>query len=107
MPLIASDCQYVPISNRLGRPPWSSGHKMGYCPGTGVAALGDGLRHAIPGLFGMLAGAAVYAQTHPTGFVPRRPQFFGESALGCAARVPQLSTPPGRTSTCAGRSPGS
>jgi hypothetical protein len=29
-----------------------------------VAALGDGSRHAIPGLFGMLAGAAVYAELH-------------------------------------------
>jgi hypothetical protein len=39
---------------------------LGYCPGTGVAALGDGSRHAIPGLFGMLAGAALYSELHPT-----------------------------------------
>jgi hypothetical protein len=38
---------------------------LGYCPGTGVAALGDGSRHAIPGLFGMLAGAAIYAEAYP------------------------------------------
>jgi uncharacterized membrane protein YedE/YeeE len=38
---------------------------LGYCPGTGVAALGDGSRHAIPGLLGMLAGAAVYAEVYP------------------------------------------
>lgn len=38
---------------------------LGYCPGTGVAALGDGSRHAAFGLLGMLAGAAVYAQAYP------------------------------------------
>jgi len=38
---------------------------LGYCPGTGIAALGDGSRHAIPGILGMLAGAAVYAEVHP------------------------------------------
>ncbi len=38
---------------------------LGYCPGSGVAAIGDGSRDAIPGVFGMLAGAAVYAEMHP------------------------------------------
>lgn len=38
---------------------------LGYCPGTGVAALGAGSRHAIPGLLGMLFGAAVYAEIYP------------------------------------------
>ena len=38
---------------------------LGYCPGTGVAALGDGSRHAIFGLLGMVAGAAVYAEVYP------------------------------------------
>lgn len=37
---------------------------LGYCPGTGVAALGDGSRHAWPGVLGMLVGAAVYAELH-------------------------------------------
>lgn len=37
----------------------------GYCPGTGVAALGDGSRHALPGILGMLAGAAIYAEAYP------------------------------------------
>ena len=37
---------------------------LGYCPGTGVAALGDGSRDALPGILGMLFGAAVYAETH-------------------------------------------
>ncbi len=37
---------------------------LGYCPGTGVAAMGDGSRHAIPGVLGMLVGAALYAESH-------------------------------------------
>jgi len=38
---------------------------LGYCPGTGVAALGDGSRHATFGVLGMLLGAAAYAEVHP------------------------------------------
>lgn len=38
---------------------------LGYCPGTGIAALGDGSRHAWAGLFGMLFGAAIYAEAYP------------------------------------------
>jgi uncharacterized membrane protein YedE/YeeE len=38
---------------------------LGYCPGTGVAAIGDGSRHAIAGLIGMLVGAGVYAEVYP------------------------------------------
>ena len=37
---------------------------LGYCPGTGVAAIGDGAKDAIPGVLGMLVGAAIYAETH-------------------------------------------
>jgi uncharacterized membrane protein YedE/YeeE len=39
---------------------------LGYCPGTGVAALGDGvLRQAAFGVLGMLVGAATYAEVYP------------------------------------------
>ena len=38
---------------------------LGYCPGTGIAAIGDGSRHAIPGLAGMIVGAALYAELYP------------------------------------------
>lgn len=38
---------------------------LGYCPGTGVAAIGDGSRHAIPGVLGGLVGAAAYAEAYP------------------------------------------
>lgn len=37
---------------------------LGYCPGTGIAAIGDGSRHAIFGLFGAIVGAGVYAEMH-------------------------------------------
>jgi hypothetical protein len=38
---------------------------LGYCPGTGVAAVAEGSRHAIFGVLGMLTGAAVYAEVVP------------------------------------------
>lgn len=38
---------------------------LGYCPGTGVAAIGDGSRHAVPGVLGGIAGAAIYAEAYP------------------------------------------
>ncbi len=38
---------------------------LGYCPGTGVGAMGDGSRHAIPGVLGMLVGAAIFAEVYP------------------------------------------
>lgn len=38
---------------------------LGYCPGTGVAALGDGSRHVWAGIAGMLGGAAIYAEAYP------------------------------------------
>ncbi len=38
---------------------------LGYCPGTGVAAAGEGSRHAWWGILGMLAGAFAYARFYP------------------------------------------
>jgi uncharacterized protein len=37
----------------------------GYCPGTTIAAVGEGRRDAIAGLLGMLAGAALYVRAYP------------------------------------------
>ncbi len=37
---------------------------LGFCPGTGVAALGQGALHALPGVLGMVVGAALYAEAH-------------------------------------------
>ncbi len=38
---------------------------LGYCPGTGLGAIGEGSRHAIFGFVGMLVGAAIYAEAYP------------------------------------------
>lgn len=40
---------------------------LGYCPGTGVAALGQGNVDAIAGILGLMAGSYFYAET--SGFV--------------------------------------
>jgi uncharacterized membrane protein YedE/YeeE len=37
---------------------------LGYCPGTGVAAMGTGSIHAGVGVLGMLVGAAAYALSY-------------------------------------------
>jgi uncharacterized membrane protein YedE/YeeE len=36
---------------------------LGYCPGTGVVALGQGNYDAIAGILGLMAGSYVYAET--------------------------------------------
>ncbi|MCE5335569.1 MAG: YeeE/YedE family protein [Desulfobacteraceae bacterium] len=38
---------------------------LGYCPGTSGGALGEGRWDAVWGMFGMLVGAGVYAETYP------------------------------------------
>lgn len=38
---------------------------LGYCPGTGVAAMATGRLDAVVGFAGMLAGAAAYAYAYP------------------------------------------
>jgi len=38
---------------------------LGYCPGTGVAAMATGSRHAVAGVLGMIFGAALYAEAYP------------------------------------------
>lgn len=39
---------------------------LGYCPGTGVAACGEGRKDAYVGVLGMLVGAAIYVTFYPT-----------------------------------------
>ena len=38
---------------------------FGYCPGTSVAACGEGRRDAMIGVVGMLSGAAIYVAAYP------------------------------------------
>ncbi|NIN68518.1 MAG: YeeE/YedE family protein, partial [Anaerolineae bacterium] len=54
------------VANALGGLIFGAGMAiLGYCPGTGVAALGNGSRDAIAGVAGMLFGAALYAEVYP------------------------------------------
>ena len=54
------------LSNALGGAIFGVGMAvLGYCPGTGVAAIGDGARDAIPGVLGMVVGAALFAEAYP------------------------------------------
>lgn len=39
---------------------------LGYCPGTALAAVGQGSRDALVGILGAIVGAAVYAEVYPT-----------------------------------------
>lgn len=48
---------------------------LGYCPGTAVGALGEGRLDAVWGIFGMLAGAALYAESY--SFMKARVISFG------------------------------
>lgn len=38
---------------------------LGYCPGTSVAAVGEGHRDALAGVLGMLAGAGAFVALYP------------------------------------------
>lgn len=38
---------------------------LGYCPGTALAAIGDGSRDAIAGVLGGVTGAALFAELYP------------------------------------------
>lgn len=38
---------------------------MGFCPGTSVGAMGEGRWHALFAIFGMICGAAIYAELYP------------------------------------------
>ncbi|QDU32523.1 putative inner membrane protein [Poriferisphaera corsica] len=39
---------------------------LGFCPGTGMAALGDGSRDIYPGILGMIVGGGIYAELYPS-----------------------------------------
>lgn len=54
------------LANVLGGVVFGLGMAIcGYCPGTGVAALGTGAKDAFFAVTGMLVGAAVYAEADP------------------------------------------
>jgi hypothetical protein len=54
------------LGNALGGLIFGAGMAvLGYCPGTAVAAIGEGSRHAIAGVLGMLVGAGLFAESFP------------------------------------------
>jgi len=54
------------LGNALGGLIFGAGMAvLGYCPGTAVAAMGEGSRHAIAGVLGMLVGAGLFAESFP------------------------------------------
>jgi uncharacterized membrane protein YedE/YeeE len=63
---------------------------LGYCPGTGVAAIGSGSRHAIFGVLGMLFGAGVYAEFYPW----INEHILGVGAIGKVSLSDQLGVSP-------------
>jgi hypothetical protein len=78
------------VANALGGLIFGAGMALlGYCPGTGVAAIGDGSRDAVPGVLGMLLGAAVYAETH--AWVAAHLLPYGELGKETAVTVTGLS----------------
>jgi hypothetical protein len=65
---------------------------LGYCPGTGVAAMGEGSRHARWGFAGMILGAAAFAAAFPAlekGFMK-----LGEVAITTGDKVNNKVTLP-------------
>jgi uncharacterized membrane protein YedE/YeeE len=68
---------------------------LGYCPGTGVAAMGEGSRHARWGFAGMILGAAAFAAAFPVldkGFMK-----LGEVAISTGDKVNNKLTLPDLT----------
>ena len=54
------------LGNALGGLIFGAGMAvLGYCPGTAVAAMGEGSRHAIAGVLGMFVGAGLFAESFP------------------------------------------
>jgi len=63
---------------------------LGYCPGTVVAAVGDGSRHAWFGILGMFVGAIAYTQTYPMLKAP----ILSKADLGKITIASELGAPP-------------
>ncbi|MGB5622983.1 MAG: YeeE/YedE thiosulfate transporter family protein [Gammaproteobacteria bacterium] len=70
---------------------------VGYCPGTGLAAMGDGRRDAVAFVFGGLAGAFAYMLTYPaakaTGLLD--PIAGGKSTLAATGNESYVALVPG------------
>jgi uncharacterized membrane protein YedE/YeeE len=64
---------------------------LGYCPGTGIAAVAGGSVHALIGLLGMLAGGVLYGLSYPSIEKHIHPLFaFGKVRLPDITGIPDL-----------------
>jgi uncharacterized protein len=63
---------------------------LGYCPGTSVAAAGEGHRDAIAGVAGMLAGAAAFVALEPALRPLLRAGSYGKLTLPVASQTTPL-----------------
>jgi uncharacterized membrane protein YedE/YeeE len=61
---------------------------LGYCPGTTIAAAGEGRRDALSGLLGMLAGAAAFVRLAPRLRPLLESRSLGKATLPGATRTP-------------------
>jgi uncharacterized membrane protein YedE/YeeE len=63
---------------------------IGYCPGTGTAALGQGNFDAIAGIFGLLAGSYLYAEA--SGKLTRTVESWGDQGNLTIPQILGVST---------------
>ena len=64
---------------------------IGYCPGTGAAALGQGNFDAIAGIIGLLAGSYLYAEA--SGMLTRTVETWGDQGKLTLPQILGVSTP--------------
>jgi len=62
---------------------------LGYCPGTGIAALADGARDMIFGLIGMFSGAFVFAELYPS--ISKYITIFDDNAKNTLSSISNIS----------------
>lgn len=62
---------------------------LGYCPGTSVAACGEGRRDAMAGVLGMLVGAGLYVALYPVLRPLIEAGNYGELTLPQATGIPE------------------
>lgn len=60
---------------------------LGYCPGTSLAAVGEGRRDGLAGVLGMLTGAALFVRAYPRIKPLMEAGDYGKSTLPFAART--------------------
>jgi uncharacterized membrane protein YedE/YeeE len=79
------------VANILGGLIFGVGFALiGYCPGTGAAALGQGNFDAIPGIIGLLVGSYLYAEA--SGILSRTVETWGDQGELTLPQILGVST---------------